>query len=134
MSERGPMRDGYPELAIGDDRGFGPSEQDLVAELVGHLNGRCEEMCPYCYDEWRIRRDDIEGVTLEDIATDRWYEESTHDDDECPEHGRQEIVDYGSTGGPDPYAVQKLACGHAVACFGPGESNIILDGWKPRPW
>jgi len=44
----------------------------------------------------------------------------------CPEHGEQAVVGYESTGGPDPYGVDKLACGDRVMCFGPGEPNVII--------
>jgi len=47
--------------------------------------------------------------------------------DTCPIHGVQAIVDHGSTGGPDPYAISKLACGDAVMCLGPGDPNIITS-------
>jgi len=46
--------------------------------------------------------------------------------DECPEHGLQEVTGYGSTQGPDPYAVNELACGHNVICMGPGSPNEII--------
>jgi hypothetical protein len=46
--------------------------------------------------------------------------------DECPEHGIQQITGYSSTGGPDPYAVNELACGHNVICMGPGSPNEIV--------
>jgi hypothetical protein len=49
------------------------------------------------------------------------------DTDECPVHGNQPVVAYSSTRGPDPYAVNKLACGHQVACLGPGEPNVIVN-------
>ena len=45
----------------------------------------------------------------------------------CPEHGDQAVVGYASTGGPDPYGVDKLACGHEVICMGPGEPNTIIN-------
>ncbi len=48
------------------------------------------------------------------------------DTDTCPEHGLVMVVDYTGTSGPDPYAVNVLACGHSVACFGPGEPNTII--------
>jgi hypothetical protein len=48
------------------------------------------------------------------------------DQDACPIHGAQRVVRYSSTRGADPYAVNELACGHRVACFGPGEANVIL--------
>lgn len=48
------------------------------------------------------------------------------DTDTCPEHGLVMVVDYTGTAGPDPYAVNVLACGHSVACFGPGEPNVIV--------
>lgn len=44
----------------------------------------------------------------------------------CPEHGWQDVVGYESTGGPDPYAIDRLACGHRVMCYGPGEPNVIV--------
>lgn len=48
--------------------------------------------------------------------------------DDCPEHGPQKVVRYSQTRGSDPYAVNILACGHAVVCFGPHELNVILNG------
>ena len=49
---------------------------------------------------------------------------------ECPEHGNQEIVGYGSSGGPDPYTVEMLKCKHKVICLGPGDPMTIIGEWK----
>lgn len=49
----------------------------------------------------------------------------------CPEHGDQRIRDHSSTGGPDPYGVSILVCGHGVICMGPGEPNTIVQRWEP---
>ena len=58
--------------------------------------------------------------------------ERSHEHDTCPEHGTQEVVGYSSTGGADPYGINVLKCGHGVACFGPGEDNVIVrDHMKP---
>lgn len=46
--------------------------------------------------------------------------------DTCPHHGVQKVTGESTTKGHDPYAVYHLECGHRVACFGPGEGNVIL--------
>lgn len=46
--------------------------------------------------------------------------------EKCPVHGYQQITGYGSTKGPDPYGISKLACGHSVICLGPGEPNVLV--------
>jgi hypothetical protein len=46
--------------------------------------------------------------------------------DTCPDHGEQSVVRTAATGGPDPYAINVLACGHSVMSFGPGEVNVIV--------
>jgi hypothetical protein len=48
------------------------------------------------------------------------------DTETCPEHGEQTVTGYGATRGSDPYGTSRLACGHTVVCFGPGEGNVIL--------
>lgn len=58
---------------------------------------------------------------------DAFAEEFLNPDwDVCPEHGEQAVTRYGSTQGPDPYAVTKLECGHSVICMGPHEPNVII--------
>lgn len=47
--------------------------------------------------------------------------------DICPTHGREDVVSGDSTGGPDPYHINILACGHGVICMGPGEPNVIVS-------
>ena len=32
----------------------------------------------------------------------------------CPKCGDQEVMGHRSTGGPDPYDIEKLSCGHEV--------------------
>jgi hypothetical protein len=51
--------------------------------------------------------------------------------DECPEHGEQRVVGYGSTRGADPYDINRLACGHGVICLGPGDPNVIVETRRP---
>ena len=60
--------------------------------------------------------------------------DTTWEDDEtdtCPEHGKQDVIGYSSTNGPDPYGVNQLKCGHWVVSYGPGEPNVIINH-KPR--
>jgi hypothetical protein len=52
--------------------------------------------------------------------------------DTCPEHGEQKVTRFAATGGPDPYAINVLACGHSVMCFGPGEVNVIVQTPRVR--
>lgn len=53
--------------------------------------------------------------------------------DNCPQHGGQWVLRFSATPGNDPYAVSHLECGHRVACFGPGEGNVILGTVYARP-
>lgn len=47
--------------------------------------------------------------------------------EDCPSHGRQKVVGSGVCGAKeDPYGTDKLACGHEVAAFGPGEPMVIV--------
>lgn len=44
-----------------------PSEDELVQELVDHLNGNePADLCGYCWDESEIRQLGIEAVNLHD--------------------------------------------------------------------
>lgn len=43
-----------------------------------------------------------------------------------PGHGKHRVIGQGTTKGPDPYSIEKLACGCEVACFGPGEPYVAL--------
>lgn len=53
--------------------------------------------------------------------------------DDCPVHGSQPVVRLGECGSrEDPYGTSVLECGHEVACFGPGEDNIIVRTRTPR--
>jgi hypothetical protein len=45
----------------------------------------------------------------------------------CPNHGEQIITGRTATKGADPYAVDRLACGCAVVCMGPGEPNELIS-------
>jgi len=60
----------------------------------------------------------------------RWCEPcwlSLQETDDCPLCGSwQNVVGSYATSGADPYNVNKLACGHDVACFGPGEANVVV--------
>jgi hypothetical protein len=44
----------------------------------------------------------------------------------CPRHGEQTVTGQSSTRGGDPYAIDHLACGCRVVCYGPGEPSVIL--------
>lgn len=61
--------------------------------------------------------------TLQEVL-DEYMASLEHDD--CPKHGEQRVIRESSIGGVDPYAVNHLACGHRVVCFGPGEDNVII--------
>jgi hypothetical protein len=65
---------------------------------------------------------------IHDHDADEDVDQPTLDEptDECPEHGTQPITGYSQTPGPDPYAINILACGHRVLCMGPGEPNTIV--------
>lgn len=54
------------------------------------------------------------------------YETEPDEEGLCPTHGPQRVVGYGSTGGPDPYQVEKLACGHHVIAFGSEEEDLCI--------
>lgn len=91
------------------------------------------------HDEWSV------WTEYQDVEDDELFYVSDHEDytlvaeefgeipeeyhlefDDCPEDGEQVVIGESSTGGADPYAVNRLSCGHRVACFGPGEPNVIL--------
>jgi len=63
------------------------------------------------------------------IDHDDW--ESAPETEVCPEHGEQRVVG-GGTFGPrhDPYGADRLACGHYVAAFGPGDPVQIVKVWR----
>lgn len=62
---------------------------------------------------------------------DKYNDALAHPTAECPEHGTQDITGGSSTGGPDPYHIDHLACGHHVICMGPGEPmTIVADKTK----
>lgn len=53
-------------------------------------------------------------------------EPRTPDLTECPTHGETEVLSYGRTGGSDPYAIERAACGCNLVCYGPGEPMTII--------
>ena len=49
----------------------------------------------------------------------------------CPLDGDQLVTGYGTTRGPDPYAIDQLACGHHVVAYGPDHADVqIIFGPK----
>lgn len=57
----------------------------------------------------------------------------TNETDDCPDHGDdQPVMRSYATRGSDPYNVNVLPCGCHVACYGPGEPNVVIKVDPPK--
>lgn len=111
---------------------MGMSLQELAEELGGdpevtwfqeHLRGECGGYgeCGYCEDEYEIRHDGIEEVTLYEVYARELEFEL------CPKHGRQKCVGFGVTGPEhDPYSTHKLGCGCEIGALGPEPGDVFF--------
>jgi hypothetical protein len=111
---------GYPDRARPEEAGCGcEGDGGVEATMVGELVP--DPACGYCHEFGH--------------QTAACPEAPFEETDTCPEHGEQPVIGHGSTRGSDPYAVSRLACGHGVICFGPGEANVIVErrGRPSRP-
>lgn len=72
----------------------------------------------------------------EPVTFEEWLDATDEDEldetDVCPTHGRENVTGTRSTGGPDPYGVDELACGCDVVCYGPGEPNVVIRATGKR--
>lgn len=50
----------------------------------------------------------------------------------CPNHGREDITGSHSTGGPDPWNVDELACGCDILDMGVGLVTVLKNTGKRR--
>lgn len=76
----------------GDEFEFDGQDWWYVVDAMRHVLGlEDRRKCFACYT-------DTEGMGWQD----------------CPEHGSQQVVGSGTTGGPDPWGTDQLACGHEV--------------------
>ncbi len=95
------------------------SDSDLAAHIIidGFVVVACEGY-------WVI---DPNAVGIDSDSWGDWTEADDEPTDTCPTHGEQVVVAYDVTHGADPYAINRLACGHGVICFGPGDDNVIVN-------